>query len=57
MANIDKAGAVGKTVIVIEDSAKIYKINVEVLQGGVSRGKVPVSERLSDILHKLSEND
>ena len=52
-----KAGAVGKTVIVIEDSAKIYKINVEVLQGGVSRGKVPVSERLSDILHKLSEND
>lgn len=62
IASVDDKGVlkgetVGKTVIVIEDQAKIYKINVEVLQGGVSRGKVPVSERLSDILHKLSEDD
>jgi hypothetical protein len=62
IASVDDKGVlkgetVGKTVIVIEDKAKIYKINVEVLQGGVSRGKVPVSERLSDILHKLSEDD
>ena len=62
VADVDSNGiltakAVGKTAVVIEDSKKIYTINIEVLEGGVSRGKVPVSERLTDIIHKLSEND